>query len=230
MKTVAIIQARLKSTRLPNKVLADLHGKLLIDHVIQRAQAVKGIDLVVLNVPWDDRELQIGRYCPVYPVQGQEQDVLASYLLAAEWAKADVIIRLTGDCPLLAVDIVERAVAAYKYIGFGERLNYLPVCMPYVPVADGWDCEIFSVGLLTLAFVQAGSNQREHVTTWMRESGQANIIKIPSPSLADWTALKCSVDTAEDLERVRSIMAHLPIDDDFSHETIWDAWQRAGWP
>lgn len=229
MKTVCVIQARLKSTRLPRKVLADLHGKPLIDHVIERAQAVKGVDLVVLNVPDTDKELQVGRSCPVYPVQGQEQDVLGSYLQVAEWAQADVIIRLTGDCPCLAVDIVERAVAAYKYIGFGEKLNYLPVCMPYVPVADGWDCEIFSMGLLRLANHEAGSNQREHVTTWMRESGQANIT-IPSPSLSDWTALKCSVDTAEDLERVRTIMEFLPHDDNFSHETIWDAWLRAGRP
>lgn len=230
MRTVAIVQARLKSRRLPRKVLADLCGEPLIDHVIQRAQAIHGIDLVVLNVPEHDTELQVGRACPVYPVKDQEHDVLGSYLQIAEWAKADVIVRITGDCPLLAVDIVERAVAAYQYIGFGERFNYLPVCMPYVPVADGWDCEVFSIELLRLAASYASKEQREHVTTWLREKNRATIIKIASPRLKDWTALKCSVDTLEDLERVRMIMGFLPNDDNFSCETIWDAWVRAGRP
>lgn len=236
MKTVIIIQARLGSTRLPRKVLADLWGRPLIDHVVERALAVCGVDSVALNVPLHDyteieQAIRNRRRLAVFGIEGQEADVLGRYLKVAEREEADVIVRITGDCPLLAVDLIETAVAAHQaYSRKGRKHCYLPLCMPYMPVADGWDCEVFSMELLRQAHQHASQEQREHVTTWMREPSNSLRLIVPILRQHDWTKLKCSVDTQEDLERVRSIMAWLPNDDDYSHETIWDAWERAGRP
>lgn len=226
MKTVAIIQARLGSRRLPRKVLADLHGKPLIDHVVERAWMIQGIDSVVLNIPHGDHALSLGRDCAVFPVKDQEEDVLGSYLTVAEAHGADVIVRLTGDCPLLAPDLISKALAAFK-INYGAEL-YLPLCMPYCRVADGWDAEIFTMDLLREAAEQAGPDEREHVTTWMRHDDFIRMAYYPESH--DYTALKCSVDTVEDLERVRTIMGALDDPQDFSHTATWNAWQKTGRP
>src|SRR5262249_49377552 len=103
VRIIAIIQARLNSTRLPRKVLADIAGRPMIDHVIERARAIRGIDRVVLNIPLGDHELD--RPEMTYQIAYQEADVLGSFLKIADLEGADILVRLTGDCPLLAPDL-----------------------------------------------------------------------------------------------------------------------------
>jgi len=230
MQTVAIIQARLGSSRLPRKVLADIGGRPLIDHVIARALAIAGVDAVAVSVPQAD--LHEFRQCSDYPrlfwgIANQEQDVLGSYAEIAREMQAQTVVRITGDCPLLAPDLVGHALQSFfRYQP--TTASYLPLCMPYVPVADGWDAEIFSDTLLQETARRADLSQREHVTTWMRERGNAFLVQVPR--IEDYTALKCSVDTAADLARVRSIYHQLTDSDDMSHEATWQAWVRAGQP
>jgi spore coat polysaccharide biosynthesis protein SpsF (cytidylyltransferase family) len=213
----------------------DIAGRPMIDHVIERALAINGVDKVVLNVPERDVShfLHVREQYPhensyaIIGIPNQEQDVLGSYLTCAVAEKADVIVRLTGDCPFLAPELVETALEAWRELDQTERARfYLPLCMPYVHVADGWDAEVFSLAVLREAAAQARPDQREHVTGWMRE--HAVVYRIPSAS--DWTALKCSVDTQADLDRARLIHLHLYKDTDFSHIATWEAWQRAGKP
>lgn len=219
MKTVCIIQARTTSERFPMKIMAGLHGRPMLAHVLERAAAIKGVDQVVLAVP--DNDVQMVSHLWPYVYGGPEKDVIKRYALAAQYYEADVILRITGDCPLLAPDLATDAL----YM-FGEcSRGYLPLCQPFELVADGWDVEIFGREDLMDANRYAKKEQREHVTTWMREGAEPD-----NPTLPDWTALKCSVDTREDLRRVEIIMNHLEDKKDFSHTATWQAWEKAGRP
>ncbi len=219
MKTVCIVQARTTSTRFPMKIFADLGGRPMLAHVLERAAAIHGVDQVVLAVPENDVKLVAHLWPHVYG--GSEKDVLGRYAEAAAYYEADVIVRITGDTPLLATDIAGRAVQAFA----GKR-GYMAMCQPYVPVADGWDVEVFDRETLANANRFAKKDQREHVTTWMRE------LHVMKAAMAYFhsTDLKVSVDTREDLERVEKIYGCLEDNADFSHMATWRAWEKAGRP
>lgn len=217
MKTVCIVQARTTSSRFPMKILAGLHGRPMLAHVLERAAAIKGVDQVVLAVPKNDVQIVSHLWPHVYG--GSEKDVLGRYVGAAEQYEADVIVRVTGDTPLLATNLASRAVACFR------NENYLAMCQPYNGTADGWDIEVMTIHAVREANKQAKKEEREHVTTWMRKSLRVATIKIE-----DYTALKCSVDTREDLQRVEKIMNHLEDKADFSYVATWKAWQEAGRP
>lgn len=220
MNVVCIVQARLGSVRFPMKVLADLCGKPMISHVLERAAQIKGIDKVVLAVPSEDVSKLKHLWKDVFG--GSENNVLERYAKCAEYYKADVVVRVTGDCPLLAPDLASVAVKAFLEIGKG----YLALCQPYANVADGWDVEVFSNELLQEADQKARVSQREHVVTWMRE--HATIYRVPF--VHDCSKLKLSVDTREDLARVRLVMEFLHRSNDYDYPATWEAWKRAGRP
>lgn len=219
-KVVCIVQARTTSTRLPMKILADLHSKPMLSHVLERAAAIQGVDQVVLAVP--ERDVPVVNHLWPHVYGGSEKDVLRRYAEAAEEYHADIIVRVTGDCPMLATDMANFAVAYFN------EMNgcCLELCQPYTPVADGWDLEVFNKELLFQANQEAKKYQREHVTTWMRDHGTAVGLLV----FDNFTALKCSVDTKEDLARVELIMNHLEDKNNFSHQATWNAWERAGRP
>lgn len=220
MKVCCIVQARTTSSRFPMKIFAGIGGRPMLAHVLERAAAIHGVDQVVLAVPENDVRLVSHLWPHVYG--GSENDVLSRYAGAAEKYEADVIARVTGDCPFLATDMASCAV------GLFDELNgsYLAVCQPYTPVSDGWDVEIFSRNLLVHANKLARKDEREHVTTWMRL--HAKVCGLPE--WEDRTALKCSVDERSDLERVIKIYKQLENKKDFSHISTWNAWLRAGRP
>lgn len=218
MKTVCIIQARTTSERFPLKIMAGLGGRPMLAHVLERAAAIQGVDQVVLAVPENDVRLVSHLWPHVFG--GSEKDVLGRYAKAAEQYEADVIVRVTGDCPLLAPDLATEALRQRP-----EWLPYFPVCQPYARVADGWDFEIFERRVLVNADRYAGKDEREHVTTFMRKA-----ISLPLAGSSDFTALNCSVNTRDDLRRVEQIMAHLDDPTDFSHQATWTAWEKAGRP
>ncbi len=203
MKTVCIIQARMKSTRLPGKVMLDLCGKPLIDHVIERAQAIEGIDEVVLNVPESDFEAFAARPCNVYAVKNQEQDVLKSYIEVADRTKATVIMRITGDCPLLAPDLSGEVLKLF----LDKGPDYCANIQPFTKWADGWDTEVFTYQSLWNAGMGSQSRYaREHVTIMMRQLCAC----IYGPyTEQDFTKAKMSVDTLEDFNHVKDVMERL---------------------
>lgn len=226
MRTVAIVQARTTSERFPCKILASLYGRPMLAHVLERASAIQGVDQVVLAVPEND--VRIVSHLWPHVFGGSEKDVLGRYAKCAEQYEADVIVRITGDCPLLAPDIAEAALF-YQRLADGR---YVAACQPYSSsVADGWDVEVFDRRTLVNADRFAKKEQREHVTTWMREATSvSSIAEMSEFSQFDSTALKCSVDDRTDLQRVEKIMTNLEDKTDFSHQATWRAWERAGRP
>ncbi len=214
MTTAAIIQARLGSSRLPGKVLADIAGKPMLQRVYERATAIRGIYMVIIAIPDDEPTLvhwiHSALAAPVY--RGSPTDVLARYTGAAACCEADTIMRITADCPLFDPAIAETCLALYR-AERADLLDNLP--------ADGFDCEIFSMPLLDIADSSAlDPADREHVTPWMRRQpwvSKANLVLEPAPKL--------SVDTAEDLELVRAIYATIGRDL-FSRAEALDALSR----
>lgn len=216
-RTVAIIQARLGSTRLPRKVLSDICGKPMLQHVIDRALAIHGVDHVVVTVPYEDHA-EFVKFIDQGPRlsldYGPGEDVLRRYWLAATNEDADVIVRLTSDCPLIAPEVCEKVLRSltcrYGFASNDTRQSGYP---------DGLDCQVFRWALLDKAHEEATSlHDREHVCPWMEANGYA----APPVKTRNRNWPKVSVDSQDDFDRVRRIMARIPAGD-----YSWQATQEA---
>ena len=208
-RVVCIVQARLGSNRLPGKCLKALHGEPLIAHVFQRAITIRGVDQVVLATSHQERDSPLSDY--VYGTlgldvfRGDETDVLRRYLYAGIHFQADVVMRITGDCPFLAPDVAEAVLHAYWGEPLGvEYVTNDTTCSGY---PDGVDVEVFSMGLLEMAAGRSyHPSDREHVTSWMRREVPNGMIKAE----ADWSKWKLSVDSPEDYDFAVRLADKLP--------------------
>lgn len=198
MSVLAIIQARLGSTRFPRKALADLGGKPLIAHVLERVR--RCVPTVVLAVPESDLSAFLWvPDVPVYAPGVDPNDVLARFVaVAALYPEHDTIMRVTGDCPLW--DPAEGHLALFQYERLGGHHYVWNVTDGYV---DGEDVEVFSRAMLLEAHWHAKDPaDREHVTPYIRRRYPVATVM---PDVK--RSLKTSVDTPEDLERVRALYA-----------------------
>jgi len=164
--TACIIQARLKSSRLPGKVMLPLPtGRLVIEEVVKRCRRIDGVDHVVAAISGDDDSdmiVSFARNAGATIVRGPEHDVLARYALAAKAVNADVVMRITADCPLIDAKVCEKVLEAHREHR-GYVSNVRPRTWPH-----GYDCEVFDAALLHKADASAASaHEREHVTPWM---------------------------------------------------------------
>lgn len=197
MSVLCVIQARLGSKRLPNKILEPINGRPLIEHVVKRASAIGGVDQVVLAMPDAAPHLH-------------ENDVLGRFAhVVSQYPDADKVVRITGDCPLLAPDLAEQVLCLYR-----ETPHVEYAWIDTRPINKGWpdgvDVEVFSRAALLWAQREADdAHDREHVTPWIRRHCKVATL-LPE---GDYSWLKISVDTAEDLERVRAMAAVLEPND-----------------
>lgn len=163
MKTVCIVQARRRSHRLPDKVLADLAGRPALWHTLERCKRIKGVDAVVLagiDDPHEDPLFDIGAASGVQLVRGSPDDLVARYKLAADLSGADVVMRVTADCPLLDPEVCAKVVA----VRLDQGADY--ACTVGWP--HGLDCEVFTKAILDRIDASAtDAADREHVTLWL---------------------------------------------------------------
>lgn len=169
MNVIAIIQARIGSTRLPKKVLLDLEGKTALEHVARRAQASKYVDGVVIATTVNIQDLaivllsaklNISVYC------GSENDVLDRYYQSARLFKADHIVRITSDCPVIDPKIVDEVIKLHLKRKADLTANVLKETFP-----DGQDVEVFTFKALQKAWKNAKLvSQREHVTPYIKNN------------------------------------------------------------
>ena len=205
MKTIAIVQARMGSTRFPNKVMQPIGAVPMIELLLKRLSHANEVDQIVLatsldpgNQPMTLHVRQLGYV--VY--EGSENDVLDRYYHAAAAAGSNIVVRITGDCPLIDPGLVDRVVSVFKAGGLDYVSNTAPATYP-----DGLDTEVFSFQTLETAWRDAARpREREHVTPYMRESGRfrtANLTHLEDCSGERWT-----VDEPADLEVVTRIFEH----------------------
>lgn len=166
MKTVAIIQARMGSTRFPGKVLATLgHARVLL-WSIAAAQRAFGVDEAVVATSTLEADDEIYNWCTkhhVHCVRGSETDVLSRYVEAADASSADIVLRLTADCPFLDPDVIAQVIKLRQLTGAEYATNTDPPTWP-----DGLDVEVFTVDTLKQAHKEAvRPTDRDCVTRWI---------------------------------------------------------------
>lgn len=200
------------SSRLPGKVLADLHGRPLVDHVLRRAARIAGVTDVVLAVPAlleDDALAAAGVNAGVAVIRGDAADVLNRYHDAAIARAADAIVRITADCPLLDPAVSGLVVKRFAAGDVDYVSNVQPPTFP-----DGYDTEVFSTAALAAAWREAADPyEREHVTPFIRR--RPNRFRIANVAdTIDRSTWRLSVDTEADLAAMRRLWSRMP-DDDF---------------
>jgi glutamate-1-semialdehyde aminotransferase/spore coat polysaccharide biosynthesis protein SpsF (cytidylyltransferase family) len=204
---VAIVQARMGSTRLPGKTMMDVAGVPLLERLLRQLVGSKTIDKVVIATSIDDSDDVIEEFASglgYLVVRGSECDVLSRYVIAADLSAADVIVRLTADCPLHSPDTVDEVVGAFLASGVDYACNTNPYTRP-----DGQDVEVFKREILNRAEICAEDDpDREHVTPWMRRASDVLRLDVihsqPYSPSSRW-----SVDHLDDLEFARSVWSYL---------------------
>ncbi len=217
MTTLAIIQARMGSSRLPGKVLMDLCGRSVLARVVGRL----GRSQEISKLWWLQPELRrqvIVEECDRLQVlcfRGAEGDVLGRYYECARIYAANAIVRVTSDCPLIDPNLVDETVGVFRHEHADYASNVIPRTYP-----RGLDTEVFTFDALDRAWREAREpHQREHVTPYLYEHPQ--IFRLASRSgAADYSRYRWTVDTREDLELLRAIYSRFDGDDDFSWQDV----------
>lgn len=207
MGIVAVIQARISSTRLPGKVLKKIEGKTVLEHVINRVQAARKIDNIVVATTVKKEDLEIMKLCANLGISvfcGSEDDVLDRYYQSARLFKAGHIVRITSDCPLIDPQVIDEVIGLYFQKKADYATNTIPETYP-----DGLDTEIFSFKTLQMAWNNAKLfSEREHVTPYIRKN--PNIFKIVNlRSNVNFSSKRWTLDEPEDLEFIKIIYKNL---------------------
>lgn len=205
MKVAAIVQARMGSTRLPGKVLKDLGGETVLARVVnrlRRAGLITDLLVATTDLAEDDAIVKECRSLSVSVSRGDRDDVLDRYFRAAQLAKADVIVRITSDCPLIDPEVTDKTIAAFLEARPDYASNGLVLTYP-----RGLDTEVMSFAALGKAWQGARkSYEREHVTPYIYEHpAEFKLLSVTDD--ADHSSQRWTVDTVEDLEFVRQIYA-----------------------
>lgn len=206
-RVVAIIQARMGSTRLPGKVLMPLGNRTVLEQVIHQLSFSRRIDEVVLATtlePSDEGLVDVAerRGIPIY--RGSAADVLDRYYQAASRQSASVVVRITADCPLLDPMIVDETIGEYFRGAFDYVSNFSPPSFP-----DGLDAEVFSFAALDRAWREAVlPSEREHVTPYIRNHPE--LFRVGSyRQEVDLSALRWTLDNPEDYQLLSKLIAGL---------------------
>jgi spore coat polysaccharide biosynthesis protein SpsF len=206
-RVVAIIQARMGSSRLPGKVLAEIEGRPMLWRVLERARAAQSLSEVMVATtgePRDDAIVDLCRQHGVVCFRGSEADVLDRYYHAAKQQGADFVARITSDCPLIDSEIIDQVVREFLAGDFDYASNGLTRTYP-----RGLDIEVMTFEALQRAHAEARpAYQRAHVTPFIYENPtRFKILAVTGAQ--DYSELRWTVDTPEDLAFVRAIYQRL---------------------
>ena len=203
MKVVAIVQARMGSSRLPGKVMLRVGNHILIDLLLARLAKAKRVDEIVLATTEETIDDDLAFHVEglgYRVVRGSEKDVLSRFVLAVDTVDADVVIRITGDCPLVMPELVDEAVQRFYAACVDYLSNTEPPTYP-----DGLDLEIFSASSLRVAADHATKPfDREHVTPFLcREErfARENIL-----GKRDLSHLRLTVDEPADVPVINAVL------------------------
>jgi len=205
MKTVAIVQARMGSTRLPKKVMRKICSTPMIGLLLQRLEKAKHVDQIVVATSTLPENQALADYVTSlgYTVyQGSENDVLERYYKSAKLAKADTVVRITGDCPLIDPQIVDDVIRVYEEndVDFANISN--PPTFP-----DGLDTAVFSFAALEQSQKEVTTEyDRENMTAYIRTSGKFKLAAHCND--VDYSAERWTVDELADFNVVSSIFNH----------------------
>jgi spore coat polysaccharide biosynthesis protein SpsF len=212
VKIVATIEARMTSSRLPGKVLMPAAGRSMLAHLVGRLKAVPSLDGIVVATtinPMDDAIETAAGELGVGCSRGSEADVMARVIDAARHAGADLVVEITGDCPIIDPGIVEQAIRMFE----ANQCDYLSnaVVRSY---PDGMDVQVFRLSTLERsAAMTTDPLDREHVTLHIRNHPQLfSPIHLVAPPELHWPELGLTLDEAADYELLRKMIEHFEPD------------------
>lgn len=226
MRTVAIVQARMGSTRLPGKALVDICGTTMLSRVVERTRRARLLDETIVATTTSRLDDAITRECsqlgvPVF--RGSEEDVLDRYYRAAAEYKAESVVRITADCPLIEPQIVDRVVS--EFLHRQPEIDYASNVLPERTFPRGLDSEVIRLDALEKAWHQTEDPAcREHVTLYIERNPQLFHIHGVSNE-TNYSQMRWTVDTPEDLAFVRQIYGSFG-HDRFSWQEVLDALER----
>lgn len=207
-RVVAVVQARMQSTRLPGKVLRDLGGEPVLAWVLRAAGAADGIDEVVVATSTDGADDAVAAFAEDYgvrAVRGSQDDVLSRFLTAARESGADAIVRLTADCPLLDPAIISQAVALWR---LDPALDYVSTTQNR-SLPRGLDVEVAAVSALRAADARHEPHHRAHVTSALYEEGSGfGLASLSFRPASDH--FRVTLDTEADARLLDELVALLP--------------------
>jgi spore coat polysaccharide biosynthesis protein SpsF len=243
-RVVAIIQARMGSSRLPGKVLLDLAGKPMLARVVERVRMARSVNLVAIATTIEPSDDPVEAFCQEQGIpvtRGSLHDVLDRYYQAARIWQAGTVVRVTADCPLVDPGLIDATVDLYTRYHLDFAANRLPPPWKRTyPI--GLDVEVCSFAALQQAWNEAAEpHQREHVLPYLYEEVRSvhyDSRTLPPPPLPaapdgmfrvaqlnysrDLSRLRWTVDTPPDLELARAIFARFPDREDFSWLEVLD--------
>ncbi len=215
---VAIIQARMGSSRLPGKSLAEIEKRPMLWHVIERVKRARLVDRVVVATSVASADDAIEEMCrqngvPCY--RGSENDVLDRFYLAARAEKPATVVRITADCPLIDPEVIDRVVGRFENGDLDYASNAMVRSYP-----DGLDTEVFSFSALERAWHEASkTSEREHVTPYLR-SDKFRTANVENNSTSLYQHYRWTVDEAADLEFIRAVYRAFPDKETFGMKDV----------
>lgn len=216
---VAIIQARLGSTRLPNKVLLKLEDKTVLEHDVERTARSRYIRDVVIATTMAKGDLKIVELCAAKGIRvycGSENDVLDRYYQAARLVEAEHVVRITSDCPVIDPAVVDQVISLHLESKADLSANVLKETFP-----DGLDVEVFTFAALKKAWEEARlSSEREHVTPYIKNNPQLfKLVNLECPR--NLCGKRWTLDNPEDYEFLKAVYRSLyPSNPRFGMEDI----------
>ena len=208
MNIVAIVQARLGSSRLPGKVMKKICGKTVLGHVYERLKLSKYLNDIVIATTDKDEDKKIIGLCEELGINyfvGSEDDVLSRYYNCAKKYNIDLVVRITSDCPLIDSKVLDEMLNFYINNKYDLVTN--AGAEIYRTYPRGLDIEIFSFNLLKIAYLKANQNyEKEHVTPYIYENG-FNIYYYKNDK--NYSKYRLTLDTKEDFELINKIYYEL---------------------
>lgn len=202
MKILAIVQARMGSTRFPGKIMEPIMGRPMISLLLERLKKSKLIHQIIIATsvsPTNDSLVEYAKSLNIESYRGSEKDVLSRFYEAAAFFNADVVVRITGDCPLVDPNLVDSVIQLFQKGRLDYTSNINPPTFP-----DGMDIEVFSFDSLQKANQLAVEDfDREHVTPFIRR--EKDFIRENISNSEDSSSLRWTVDEREDLEVIKNV-------------------------
>lgn len=205
MKVVCIVQARVGSTRLPRKVLKKICEKTVLEHDIDRLRRIKNIDEIIIATTTLEKDNAIIEECERLKVKyfrGAEEDVLSRYYYAAKENNADVVVRVTSDCPLIDPEVSENIIQFY--LDNKDEYDYVSNTIERT-YPRGLDTEVVSFSVLRKTFIEANKDyEREHVTPYIYQNMDKFRVE-QYKNDTDYSEYRWTLDTKEDFQVIKKI-------------------------
>ncbi len=225
MTTLAIVQARMSSSRLPGKVLAPINGDPMIIHQLRRIKRSRNVDRIVVASSTDasdDQLVDVLEASGYAVMRGSLTDVLERFHLVIYTERPDNVVRITADCPLISPAVIDHVIEEFLAAGVDYASNTLEPTYP-----DGLDVEVVrAVALADLSNLELDTDEREHVTLGMyRRPERYRLLSVQDKS-RDNSNLRWTVDNQEDLDFVRWVFSGVKDTEAFEYQDVLDLVNR----